>query len=270
MTLPDALQALFDQPDGRSLSVPLPAGRTVASDHGGPPVLWLSEEPAAPGLWQELRAAHPKSGLWPLLVDGQQGGPERPWTTGEFLGRSRMRPEQLDVEQLLPEWWAWHLEDVADEEDRQEQLAIIAPHGEQWPGMAEPGQQQLTPGEVADACAEGLLAQPLWLVLVPAERPADALSVVGWLGATNYYEAPELSAVLRSWEDRFGATLVGATFDQIFLSVAAPPATEQHAVAVAAEHFAFCPDNIWQGDTETLAEYARTLVDAPVWSFWWD
>jgi hypothetical protein len=51
--------------------------------------------------------------------------------------------------------------------------------------------------------------------------------------------------------------------------VAAPPATFEHALNVAAEHHAFCPDNVWQG-SGSLEEYAKGLVGAERWSFWWD
>jgi hypothetical protein len=40
---------------------------------------------------------------------------------------------------------------------------------------------------------------------------------------------------------------------------------------VAAEHFAFCPDNIWQNcHPPTLTAYAERLIDAGHWEFWWD
>lgn len=41
------------------------------------------------------------------------------------------------------------------------------------------------------------------------------------------------------------------------------------AEALAAEHFAFCPDNVTQG-CGSLRAYAESLVDAHAWSFWWD
>ncbi|WJY41156.1 DUF4253 domain-containing protein [Streptomyces sp. P9-2B-2] len=43
------------------------------------------------------------------------------------------------------------------------------------------------------------------------------------------------------------------------------------AKAVAAEHYAFCPDNIVQGHHETLRTYAaKAVLDRHVWHFWWD
>jgi hypothetical protein len=58
-------------------------------------------------------------------------------------------------------------------------------------------------------------------------------------------------------------------FDTLYLSVAAPPTTADAARHLAAEHHAFCPDNIWQGGV-TFEEYALGLVDRAHWFFWWD
>jgi hypothetical protein len=75
--LPPELAELFPHGNavGRSLSVPLPPGRAVASseeDSGSDrPVYWLSDGPAPEGLWDRLCAEHAHSGLWPLLVGGQ-------------------------------------------------------------------------------------------------------------------------------------------------------------------------------------------------------
>ncbi|MHA4814087.1 DUF4253 domain-containing protein [Streptomyces aculeolatus] len=78
------------------------------------------------------------------------------------------------------------------------------------------------------------------------------------------------AAVVRDWEDRFGARVVGVGFSTLHLSVAAPPAGIEDAVAVAAEHFAFCPDNVWQGTHDNLTDYAENLVNLNCWDFWWD
>jgi hypothetical protein len=75
--------------------------------------------------------------------------------------------------------------------------------------------------------------------------------------------------VLRDWEERFGARVVGVGFDTLYASVAAPPATDDEALRVAAEHYAFCPDNITQGPG-SLSQYARHILGQPGWAFWWD
>jgi hypothetical protein len=106
--------------------------------------------------------------------------------------------------------------------------------------------------------------------LIAAERPADAITAVGWMGAVNVHRDPALiSAVLRSWEDRWGAIVAEIGFATLTLTVGNPPPDEQTALALAAEHFSLCPDNIWQG-SETLRAYAPGLVESKTWNFWWD
>ena len=40
-------------------------------------------------------------------------------------------------------------------------------------------------------------------------------------------------------------------------------------LAVAAEHFALCPDNIYQG-AGSIRRYAAGLPGTAIWSFWWN
>ncbi|MGW4027206.1 DUF4253 domain-containing protein [Streptomyces sp. NPDC005009] len=125
----------------------------------------------------------------------------------------------------------------------------------------------------ADQYAQAFLAQypHARLGLVAAPRGADALTTAGWNGPLNYdNDTATFSAVLRDWEDRFGARVVGVGFDTLHLSVAAPPHRLEDALRIAAEHFAFCPDNIWQGTHRDLTTYAEDLIDLNCWDFWWD
>jgi Domain of unknown function (DUF4253) len=111
---------------------------------------------------------------------------------------------------------------------------------------------------------------PAHLAIVPVARPADAVAVLGWRGSCNRHDdVVGISAVLRSWEERFGAVLVEIDFMTLWLSVAAPPLTAQECRAVAAEHFAFCPD-VDSEDPRPLRLYAATLAGRRWWRFWWD
>lgn len=80
----------------------------------------------------------------------------------------------------------------------------------------------------------------------------------GWLGAINVTGPAEVAAV-RSWEERFGVVLAGLGFDTLTLLVPHPPGDERHALPIAAEIAALCPDALWQGPASTLSELARTL-----------
>lgn len=181
-------------------------------------------------------------------------------------------PADFDPEVLLARWWADYTVIDEDEDNLSlaERRAVTAPYEQRWPGLAAAPALQHDPGEHASRCASELLAARPWLRLglVAAERPSDVLSVAGWQGAVNY--TAELSAVLRRWQERFGAYVVGAGFAELYLSVAAPPTNAEQAISIAAEHFAFCPDNVWQGGAPNLVAYADQLINAPIWSFWWD
>ena len=66
--------------------------------------------------------------------------------------------------------------------------------------------------------------------------------------------------------------LVGAAglgTDTMTLAVGRPPRDLSAATAIAAEHYAFCSDNIDQG-VGSIGEYADSLVNESVWPFWWD
>jgi hypothetical protein len=165
-----------------------------------------------------------------------------------------------------------------DEDDllaASERLAITAPFADRWPGLAAAGTLQEDPAVRAAAFADHLLTGSQLsaprLGLSASARGGDAPADLGWGGPLNYAnDTARFSAVLRSWEDRFGAQVVGMGPDTLYLSVAAPPVDLDHALHVAAEHFAFCPDNVWQSATDTLPAYAAALVDLAWWSFWWD
>ncbi|WP_433324085.1 DUF4253 domain-containing protein [Spirillospora sp. CA-294931] len=267
--LPDDLPQLFAEPTaGRALSVGLPAGDVVWPDPGyrqnrltTRPAFWLTDDPVPPDLWPRLRAEHPGSGLWPLLMDES----DQPWAAGQIA------PEPLaDIAAFEPTafmyevWTEWA--EQADDVD----LANLAPFGEHCPGLAPRGGRIADPDALADDHARVLAERGPSLGLVAVDRGADALAAVGWQGALNHNEwtAP-LAAVVRSWEERFGVRVVGLGFNTLELSVAAPPVTTRHALHVAAEHWAFCPDILFQGPG-TLAGYAEELRGKRYWSFWWD
>lgn len=268
--LPADLKALFPEgdPTHRTLSVPLPPGRGVASDEGpgDRPVLWLSDGPVAAGSWARLRTEHARSQLWPLLLGAldDDDADFRPWGDGDLHPEDLSDPELHDPAALLSRWWERCSSDSAD----------TAPYGRAWPGPAPRPALQVDPDHAGDDLADALLAArgSMRLGLVAARRGADALTAAGWQGPLNHTnDTAEISAVVRDWEDRFGVRVVGVEFATLHLSVAAPPATHEEALPVAAEHFAFCPDNIWQGRAPcTLAAYAEGLVGARSWSFWWD
>ncbi|OFE16774.1 hypothetical protein BA895_04195 [Humibacillus sp. DSM 29435] len=236
----------------------LPAGRVVRPD-GDPeaaPVAWVTEDVADHvELWARLVRAFPETGLWPVIASGMEGQLRRPWFDGELGGPEQPAP---DVEGVLRQ----RIEDTAE---LQQDYGVPEPEEawkSEWAGLA-PG------GVVASSVELRCPAEPFGLALVPTMRPADVPAAIGWWGPTNHdLGGGELSAVLRSWEGRFGAVLTSLGFDTLELAVASPPADDHAANLLAREHYAVCPDNIDQGagDIETYV----AMVASPEWYFWWD
>ncbi|MFH8803824.1 DUF4253 domain-containing protein [Streptomyces sp. NPDC017936] len=258
----------------------LPPGRLVTSFEGKGAVqpLWLSDGPATAELWTRRHAEHTRSGLWPLLLDSLDPSDAefRPWGSGEVFPERMSSPAGHDPAGLLAHWWATYTAADEDEDmlDTRRRLAVTAPFGQTWPGLAASRQTAMNPDQLAAEFAQVFLAdQPQTrLGLVVAASGAEALTAAGWAGPGNYgNDTAEFSAVVRDWEHRFGARVVAVGFSTLHLSVAAPPVDEHEALLVAAEHFAFCPDNIWQGSRPyTLAAYAEQITGVHRWDFWWD
>ncbi|HEY3688520.1 MAG TPA: DUF4253 domain-containing protein [Streptosporangiaceae bacterium] len=268
--LPGDVHRLFpDGGDGRRLSVALPPGTVVWPDPGYTqrsaqrrPALWLSDAPVTGELWARLRADHPASGLWPVLLEDSN----QPWSAGQIAPEPASEIDFYDPAAFMAEVWS----DWVGRQPDESAIDDLAPYGRYSPGLATPGHQVADPGTVADRYAEVLADGSRLLGLVAVDRGADALAAIGWQGALyhNEWTAP-LAAVVRGWEDRFGARVVGMGFNTLELSVAAPPATSRHAAQVAAEHWAFCPEVMAQGPG-TLAAYAEHLRGGHTWSFWWE
>ena len=257
-------------PHGEAIvaGVRLPAGRRLAAEGAEQtPVLWATGELGdAAAAWLALNDRLAGTPLIPVLLSGLNGQPERPWDVGEREPCDPAAVSELDPAVQLEEMWRCSV--PVPEEDEAETAKLLAPHSRAFPGLAAAAGPQISLDDLAGAMAS--LPPPLRLGLVAASRPADVPAVVGWTGALNYHATPApLACVLRSWEDRFGARLVHLGFDTMDLLVKRPVPSYEAALAVAAEHFAFCPDNIYQG-AGSIRRYAAGLPGTAIWSFWWD
>jgi hypothetical protein len=260
-----------------------------------PPVCWLTEEPVSVGLWSQLRAEHHRSGLWPLLVF--HGGDGFGWYAEDESSLAL-----LDPVTIMSEWWGTGAGPLTKFDRR----ILGVTKQKDWPGLAPPGKPWIDPDVLADEIAEHMVAaEPARIALVPTARSADLIGLTGW-SATDYesYSPGALSAVLRTWHERFGAQVIGVGRGTLWVSVAAPPTTLEHAVHVAAEHFSYCPEveplalfPEWAGlpkvelaedflDKESdrltrtyggkpdwhsmCLQYASDILGRHVWRFWWD
>lgn len=242
-------------PDTRDVGgVTLPPGRLVTND-GGVAVAWIGtetlNEERLTGLIRGLAAAFPRTGLWPLRVptSTRMTGLDVPW--GE-TGPQQPKPEIPEALAVYERLCRFHTIDNADYEPPAPPVKSLAP--------AQPG-PQLTADHLNSRTDGGLL-------LVPVARPADVPAALGWIGATNAQATgADITAVLRSWEDRFGATLVSLGFDTVEVQLGSRPESAAQRNILAAEHFWICPDSF---EGFTLDDYNRALSTTTRWSFWWD
>jgi hypothetical protein len=230
-------------PRGRGaelLGLRLPLGRRYP--RGSPAAYWGSSEPVrnVEVVAAELASAFSKTGVWPLL-----------WRFDEepdaYLGGHGDLDaiDKIDVEDVLRQRWSqtpWPSGSTDPFTD--------------FPGLAH-AERRMSPGSNPFAAPAEEPLGDAWLLLVPCNRPADAITMLGGLGGV--VEAPDISAVLRSWEERFSATAYEVAPDLVKLAVAAPPASEEDALLVAAEHMAFCPPDDG-GSAGALRKVAKGLI----------
>jgi hypothetical protein len=233
-------------------------------------VAWVTDQAVPhPGrAWLELAKEAATTGLQPFFLSGLDGGTERPWDDGEF-GEPEVtsKIDAIDAGQLLRTWWEGQVPEEEEYAEDEELRGILAPFGLRFPGLAPPVEQELDAELTARALHQYTGAARIGLV--PADRPSDVLPRLGWLGASNHRDASELAAVLRSWEDRYGARLLDVGFADIRLLVSRPPQTLEAAEQLAAEHYAFSNESARRGLSD-IGSITRALVNNPFWDFWWD
>jgi hypothetical protein len=227
--------------------VRLPSGKRLEGDPGmappgvemiAAPVAWLTDAPVtnAGAKLYLLRAPAAEVGLVPVLLVGMESQPARPWDEKELSPTDPRRTDQFDAAQELAHAWR----NAVDEQD-EESLVPVEPFGLEFPGLATPPTAEAPSGfrrifakasDPADDRPTLAAIGSRRIGLVAAMRPADVITALGWMGAVNVHQDPAIiSAVLRSWEDRWSARVVEIGFDTLTLTVGNPPRDRQTALA---------------------------------------
>ncbi len=223
----------------------------------------------AGGLWWFL---HDQSELTPLILDSLDSGEighRRPWEEDlELMGGAV--PESSAAEEVLRGRW-----DNRDEGVDDEPSVSPAPFTS-FPGLSPRIDEELPQVELATAMMN---QAPGWLGLVAADRAADAPMNIGWFACSDAFalvrhwgrweSADIMTALLRSWEDRFGARPVRLGFASLDLLVARPPRTQDEALRVAGELWGIA-DEFGQNAVRSVRDIAQEVLGAPIWHFWWD
>jgi hypothetical protein len=201
------------------------------------------------GLASRLAEVFPETGLWPVVwewpteePDAYVNGPGNP-----------ARADRLDARRLLKHSFG----------------GLAAPQAEARRMAVDPF------GYVVEG---SLFPQPPpggWiLMLVPVNRPADVYSVLR-PEVTEYLGDHALTAILRSWEERFGVTIAALSPSSLGLAVGAPPRNREQARRLAGEHAAFAPEDDGTADLRELARRLRSTrigrgeASARYWAFGW-
>lgn len=238
----------------------LPKGHLVwtNSDEQGAPVMWISDGKSARAgaLVAELQKEFPNNGLWPLVIVGENGGPD-------FESSIQSVDDELsepDVSALLT---ATYADTIGDK--FASLTEYVGPFTESFPGLAAPTTGQIN----AKSAAQSVQNVYGWVVLVPVTRPADVPLAIGWTGSASYYDPAEMTTILRSWEDRLGAVVTVMGWNYLWVSTVRQPASEAETLAVAGEFMGACPDSLLQ-DYDNFDGYLSDFGKYTDWFCWWD
>ncbi|MFE7842301.1 DUF4253 domain-containing protein [Streptomyces sp. NPDC057474] len=258
----------FPLPDG------LPVGRFTTR---GPAHTWVSDElpDDLEELWPRLLSEHEATGLLPVLSRADAiGEPLDPALVDAVRLEEALAADFAEYRRRRLPFWT-DPTPVPVPEDVEPWPHDPGPPFERWPGLA-PAMPVTPTGPTLWEAASGAPARiadtdfgvfECRLVLVPARRGSDALAL---LGRHSEAPLPLLCALLRSWEERFGAHLVAVYGGWLHVSVARPPRTIADANLLALEHVLSTADNIVDDPPTPFPEYAADLVGRDIWSFWWD
>lgn len=239
--------------------------------------VWRFEVPgkSAVQVWERLRAEVERTRHWPLILGPnesiafQNGSLEVQTRTplAETLAKAsgysiadwleEQRRTLASFKQSHPEF-ASELDDDADDD------ANTRPRGP-WPSDAQPQDEFSAPLRLFDRKPH----KSIWIGLVPTVDPVEVPALFNF-GNWNDVPPPHVHVALhRDWQRRYGAEIVCLTNDVIEFRVSRPPTTREAAIALAEEQFDYCTDIVHQG-VGTIEALAATLLNAPIWYFWWD
>lgn len=262
-----AQTAVAPPPPPRPSYIQVPRITTPSPDHARVSAMPGYRIEAVPGAqavarWEELRAAGEG---YPVIVGDAEALnmllETVPDHASPAIAATLAKAQKLSWPQALADLKqrtrAQYPEDEIDEEPE--------PELGRWPARPDVLQGPSAPYNILT----GDPFDPCYILIVPAGHGWEVPAYVSW-GAWNENPPPELHiAALRSWHERFGAELVGMSFEVLDLRIARRPATRDAALALAREHFDYCPDIVLQG-TGTLAPLAASHMVSDWWYFWWD
>jgi uncharacterized protein DUF4253 len=190
---------------------------------------------------RRLRTACDRTGWWPVLVDHEATALE----LGEPVSAAELPPIDDPAPDLLDkELDRWPVPATAEAKVHAFHLPF-----ERW--TREPN--------------------PVMVVLLPTRHGWEVPCLIGY-GDWNRCPPPRMhAAMIKRWQERYGAELVCLTRTGLELGLVLPPRTRAAALGLAWDYASYCYDSIdaiYQADS--LPRLAARLIDATVVRCWWD
>lgn len=205
---------------------------------------------------EKLRAESPRTGTYPFLM----GDETAVSTLQEFASLDERAPSRIIAAAQTIDPISWFNEQEAASDFDEEELL-----GEWDDDLVEEAGDitahlDILSGDVKPVIYIGLATiRDSWML--PAE--------VGFGGWNACPEAAVHCAVLKYWQELYGAEIISLTYDVIECRVSRPPTSPEAALQLAWEQFWYCPDLVDQG-MQTVANLAASLLNVGYWYFWWD
>ena len=112
--------------------------------------------------------------------------------------------------------------------------------------------------------------KPLALLKLPTLEPWKSVVYVPFGGWGHCPEPGEMGAVCRHWYEKHGAVPAVISHDSVEFLLP-HPVPKDLAGDTAREHFALCPERVYQcTDSGTVEELAKSLAASRLWYFWWE
>jgi hypothetical protein len=221
-------------------------------------------------LWERLMGLRLVTGCYPVIIGEQEHAlliyewQERAVSPKVVLAKAA----KIDARQYLDHEWESY--GLYDPEPLPELEGTWNPpqHSAQIPDALTSIEKVLAhppglPHIVAD------VETPYYVALVDTINSWEVPAYLSF-GDWNACPPPQNHVALHQhWHERFGVEIVFAAHDTIMCRVARPPATETEAMALARDQMMYCEDIVTQG-VDTIAALAGSLLDDPMWFFWWD
>jgi Domain of unknown function (DUF4253) len=107
------------------------------------------------------------------------------------------------------------------------------------------------------------------ILLVPTKHAWEVPAFLSIGIGEPLHEPYEHAAIQKFWHEKYGAEIITSTSDTIEMFVSRPPTTNEEAIELAQQQFAYAPDIVNHGIGKTSA-LASQLKNGTSWYFWWD